>query len=747
MNGTPPKHIAFAMIASLIVPLTVAAAEPSAVPVSGSAYPEIPPDAVAGAGPFSIRGYHQHLFPDRQPMSVFHQRLEQLAKLDYNLVVFGLGSPGVSTITMHQDGTITPNGCDTSALRQLVRHAIELGLEPVFEMKFIGKQLPLLRELVKVHPQLVIDAENPATVLNAVYRLPDGRDAYSATALRLVEYLLDLYPPDHSPKYFHFGIDEFDADDMAALAASMDMSPPQCFAHCLNLGTDFVLKRNITPIIWGDVLLSPALAGVDHGITLPGFRRDARHLQEPGGAYHGAYKSQSVHLHTMVNFLRDRDKIIVADWHYQPSSIGEFPSVDYFLDIGFRDVWGCPWFDATNLRQFSRYAASRDCGGMVATAWNRAYSPEGNFGLQTILCNSAAYFHRPSINPPPTAETIYKIVGARGKSLADEKRTGIVVRDDLELTFRAPVGEAITPQNGLLLLSTMRQGAQVIKQTLRFDPATSELHGVVTLPADIPSTDVLQVSFGYTDSANGFLFTKHGRQGLMVVDRPPQLPAADHGVLLLGDFRNLPSSRSKFQFWLGGECAAPMAIVSPRKPSSKPSADALDVEWFDRLWVQPSEHLNQALTRGMRIEIDAKLIGKLPADDWAALLTKGSFSTGFRVLVRKDGRLMLQFANLDHGKPLAVLSASPLPRNEWVRVSLTYSPPNGQMPGEAVIRFNDHVEARRPVLIPMQAANALVGVGCEFTDPESGPIGKRRPNFPGLIRRLEISRLGDSDPL
>jgi len=90
-------------------------------------------------------------------------------------------------------------------------------------------------------------------------------------------------------------------------------------------------------------------------------------------------------MHTAVNRLRDRDKIIVADRRDRPSAIGEFPSVDFFRSIGFRDVWGCPWFDATNLRQFSRCAASRHCGGMLATAWNRAYAPEGDLGLQTIL--------------------------------------------------------------------------------------------------------------------------------------------------------------------------------------------------------------------------------------------------------------------------------------------------------------------------------------------------------------------------
>jgi len=101
-----------------------------------------------GANPFPIRGYHQHLYPDRQPMQVFHQRLEELKKYGYNMVVFGMGSPGKSTITMQADGSIAPNGCTTADLRGLVRRAVELKLEPVFQMKFIGKPLALLRGVI-----------------------------------------------------------------------------------------------------------------------------------------------------------------------------------------------------------------------------------------------------------------------------------------------------------------------------------------------------------------------------------------------------------------------------------------------------------------------------------------------------------------------------------------------------------------------------------------------------------------------
>lgn len=715
---------------------------PVAQPAPGSVYPEIPAAAVSRCQPFPVRGYHQHIFPERQPMAVFHERLEQLAELDYNLVVFGLGHSGAATITMYRDGTIAPNGCDTGALRALVAHAIDLGLEPVFEMKFIGKQLPLIRPLLEEHPGLVIDPENRSTVLNAAYRMPDGRDAYTATALRLIEYLLDLYPEQHAPKYFHLGIDEFDADDMATLAQTLGMTPPQAFAHCLNLGTDALLARGVTPIIWGDILLSAVLGGDEHGITLSAYRTpDPRHLVEPGRAYHGAYKSGKVSLHTMVNHLRDRDKVIVADWHYSPSSIGEFPSVDYFLGLGFKDVWGCPWFDATNMRQFSRYAASRGCGGMIATAWNVAYLPDERLRFLHILRNSAAYFLRPGLAPPAEVFPAYEMRGREGLSVADEKRTGMVARDDLTLTFQARVADGITPRDAVLLFMPPGRGAQAIESPLTFDPATRQLRARLSLPPDVATDRVWRLGYGYTDSVSGYFVHADCPQGFVVTHVPVQLPEVRAGTLLSGVFTDLADPGLKTTQWLAGECATILGSARSRKPGSGPRSEALDVECFDRLWAYPSTALNQKLAQGFRIEIEAKMTGRFSGNDYCALLTKGSFHTGFRVLVRKDGVLLLQFAGLAEGNPLWVHTKAPLPMDAWLDIVLTYRPPDEGEPGEAVICIGGVEQARQAITVAMPASSAVIGVGCEFTDPRAGPTGKRRPNFPGLVRRLRMSTL------
>jgi hypothetical protein len=672
-------------------------------------------------------------------MEVFHHRLEQLAHLKYNMVVFGLGHPGAATISMHKDWSITPNGCSTDDMRKLVAHAVALGLEPVFEMKFIGKQIPLLGDLLEEYPELVIDPKNRATVLNAAYRLPDGRDAYSATALALVGYLLDLYPKNRPPKYFHLGIDEFDADDMAVLAESLHMTPPQAFAHCLNLGTDYLLKRGVTPIVWGDTMLGKELGGPDSGITVPGFHPDPRLAEAPGGAYHASFKSGKVQLHTMVNNLRDRDKIIVADWHYSASASGEFPSMDYFQSIGFKDVWGCPWYDPTNLEQFTRYAASRNCGGMMATAWHMAYLPSQRMRLKFILWSSSAYFRKPGLVPPGPLPAAFTLVGDQGRSLANEKRTGLVFRNDLGLTFQAPVPTDVTPADAVLLLIPTGRNAVAVEQPLSFDPAKQTVSAHFTLSPEAAKEPLYQFSYGYADAATGFFLYRSYSQGFAVTDRAPQLPTAAPGVYLQGDFREIGDPAAGDPVWLAGSCSSPLGAARRKKTVGKPRPGGLDTAWIDRVWALPSAYLNEQLCQGMEIRIEAKMTDDFTGNDFCALFTKGSYATGFRILVRKDRHLLFQFAQLNEGNPLWVLSKAPLPMGEWVTITLAYHPPADGKPGEATIHFGDTEQARAPIPVAMRPSTAVIGIGCEFRpDPRQGPTGKLRPNFPGLIRSVTI---------
>jgi len=612
-------------------------------------------------------------------------------------------------------------------------------------MKFIGKQIPLLHELIAQYPGLVIDPKNRSTVLDATFRMPDGRDAYSATSLAMVDYLLEVYPAEHPAKYFFFGIDEFSSDDLAKLADKLGMSPAQAFAHCVNLGTDHVLARGVTPLVWGDTMLSSSLGTEQHGLTLPGYQPDERMAAQPGGAYHAVFgKGTDCSLQTMVNFLRDRDKIIVVDWHYQPSLTGEFPSVDYFQRVGFKDVWGAPWHDATNIRQFARYAASRGAGGMIATAWFDAHAPESRLLLHLIIGTSAAYFRDPAIAPPTALPARFDIRGRQPRSRDDEKSAGWIARTDRSLEFVAPVTERIVPVDGRLLITAAGQRGRPLETSLSYDSAQHALRGTCTLP-DSLSAAQYQVRYCYTDSATDYVYLKEDMQGFVVSDHAPKLPAtSDATMLLTGEFSDLQPADLKSTIWLGGTCAGPLGWAKPRGKSAAPRPGGLDTEWFDRIWFLPSQHLNDAVCRAMQIHVEAKMTGDFASDSYCALLTKGDFHTGFRILVGQDRGLLFQLGGLDleSGGPLSVrTSRGAISLDHWSDIDVVYVPPANGNAGRMEIRIDGRRLAGRRVEKPMSVSTAVIGIGCEFGSPLKGPYGKRRPNFPGLIRTVTVRTL------
>ncbi len=722
--------------------LLIGSAGLSGAPAGGAARGEL-------SGPFPIRGYHQHIFPDRQPMKVVHARLETLSRAGYNLVAFGMGSPAKSTIAMHEDGTITPNGCSTKELADLVAHAVDLGLEPVFEMKFIGKQLELLKGILKKHPGLVIDPRKRATVLDATYRLPDGRDAYAGASLALVDYLLSLYPADHPAKYFFLGIDEFSGDDMAELAERLGMSPAQAFAYCLNRGTDHLLAKGITPLVWGDTMLSPTLGTADHGLTLPGYRPDPRLTFRWGGAYHAIFGRSGDHgLHRMVNHLRDRDKIIVVDWHYAPSPSGEFPSVDYFQQLGFKDVWGAPWDNEVNIRQLTRYAAGRGCGGMLATAWHDAFTPEKALTLRFIIGTSAALFANPALEPAPTGPVQFTLTGMDPDSRDDEKRTGSILATERKLRFRAAIPEPIVAADARLLISAVAGSRSVTRVPLRFSRETGELTGQILLPESAATTQY-QLRFSYTDAATGYVYVKEDMQGFVVTDRLPEpRPPSDPSILLEGDFRRVTPADLLAGVWLQGTCSGPLGWARARgsESSERPRPGGLDLLWLDRVWVLPSAFLNATLARGMRLHLEARMAKDFAGKDYCALFTKGSFHTGFRVLVGHDRHLLFQFAGLDPaaGGPLWVKTPpGAVPLDRWVNIDLLYRPPAEDGPGLAEVVIDGKSVVARDLARPMPPSTAIIGIGCEFGNPTLGPNGKKRPNFPGSIRKVTIRALSE----
>ena len=294
-----------------------------------------------------------------------------------------------------------------------------------------------------------------------------------------------------------------------------------------------------------------------------------------------------------------------------------------------------------------------------------------------------------------------------------------------------------------MVTAASRRGSP-IEAALACNAEQRTLSGAFTLP-ETKRTEQYQVRFCYTDAATGYVYLKEDVQGFVVADSPPSRPAAaDPSVLLSGDFSGLDAAGLKAMTWLGGACAGPLGSAKPRKGKVKPRPGGLDMKAYDRVWFLPSDYLNRVLCDGMRIHVEAKMTGEFAGNSHCALFTKGSFHTGFRVLIGRDQHLLFQFAGLDpkSGGPLWVSTpARAVPLDRWTRIDLLYRPPSEDRPGQAEITIDGQRLAAKPVSKPMPVSTAVVGIGCEFRQPTNGPFGKLRPNFPGLIRKVSLRAL------
>jgi hypothetical protein len=692
---------------------------------------------------FKIRGVHQFLYPSLQQklnpgkpvFEQFNQRLKLLAKLDYNLVIFGMGNAYRTLLTVSTDGKVIIHGGTANDLRKLIKQAIKLNIEPVFGMKFIGKPNAMMKELGNKYPGLLVNPKSKNTIIDPTFKLPGVSSSYSGTYLKVIDFLTALYPKNHPPKYFLLGIDEFISSEMAMVAKKMQLSPPEAFAYCLDISTTHLLNKGITPIIWGDSLLSPTLGKTDHGITLPSYKPDPRLKLELGHSYYSTFKSKDYQLHQMVNFMQNRDKIIVADWHYRSSPTGEFPSVDYFQQVGFKDVWGATWNNMTNIQQFSRYAKKRQCGGMLATTWNN-YAINDQLKIKQILYNCSAYFHNPLL-PLPHSIPKFTITNQAGKELVNSSSTGLITVHNKKLYFNATIQPQISPKKMELLIISNSQKKQ-FRLPLNFN-RKKQLTGYFSIPANIIPPTRLRIEYGLVNANNELYYLYEGVAGFEYGKHKKIASSAPAKSLLYINFSQAKQTNLN-KLWASGKCSTPLTTQPKQGTAPILANGGINSSSVNGIWTEPV--INNFITKGFKLKIAAKMTGKFKGNSFCALLTQGNFYHGFRILIRKDQKLLFQFGGLGDNKPLWIWAEKPFPMNKWTNLEFTYIAPDSTKQGSLTIKIAGKYAGTTPLPKSMIIDNkSLLGIGCEPNgQPRAGKkLPMRRPNFPGLIKSVTIS--------
>ena len=699
-------------------------------------------------GPFRVRGFHVPFRPNTAPLADYLALFDELAEKGYNTVFLSTGSVGFSVFKMPELGVIKTDGVTAADFQTLISHARRRGLEPVLEIKLIGKQRAVLDELAKSLPGLLCAHEGQSRthdhqVINPDYVLPDGRDMFKAIVFPEIDYFLGLYGAD-KPKYFLLGIDEFSVDELDLCAKKKGSTAAALFADALNRITGHVLARGVTPIIWGDMLLSHRLAQPGHGVE--GFTHDPR-MNHPQFAYHAEFLSKrGVSVLTAMNSLRRRDEIVVADWQYGPGDPnGEFPSVDYFRKMGFKDVWGTTWYNQTGMRNFSRYAASKGCGGMIASTWHTFLAKDVKHLLPVILRNSIAYFKNPAF-PPPIEFIPLAITGEGAPKLAAENQPPLFQRPLQAISFQAQLPPGVIPIQPVLRV----QGA-LGRRTCLTDPVEvrmnylaqeRRLEAQIELPAKIDRLPLMFDTFmEFTCAENGYFVQSHQRNCFGIIGQsPPSAGRAAPDALFYADFSGLPAQAFQGGLVRAGGKFGGLVFIEPPKQPAQPQDGALDFRWMTAAYAYPPAGLWETIyAQGMRLGVEFRVGGGAQGNQFPTILGYGTFHSGFRLFFGPNNQVVLSIARGKDGfSGLQITCPHKPPAGRWTSLEMTLTPPDAHRRRTVSLRVGDTKAIVAELPIDIVKSECPLSLGVEF-DSLGKLADSKWKKFPGLLRKVELA--------
>ena len=255
-------------------------------------------------------------------------------------------------------------------------------------------------QLLKKYPELIIKGKmsTSSAIWNPLFRFPDGKDIYTTIIFPLIDRIIALYG-DKKPRFFHLGFDELDKAALKKLADKTGLSPEIIMANELNRISNYLLAKGITPIIWGDMFLSPKLAESNYGLKNVKINPNFRTMPSIHGGVDTKDFLGALDVVKSVDYITNKDKIIVFDWHYTNSTVdSSYPSIDFFQQLGFKNVIGTTWYNEPGIKAFSKYVKQKKGGGMIASFWHHVLpiSSKIDETYRKTINNSIIYYKNPA---------------------------------------------------------------------------------------------------------------------------------------------------------------------------------------------------------------------------------------------------------------------------------------------------------------------------------------------------------------
>ena len=144
-------------------------------------------------------------------------------------------------------------------------------------------------------------------------------------------------------------------------------SPADVLAYDINEIHKQVTNAGARAMLWGDLLIDPALDG-------------------------GNVNGEAGEVFRAVDRV-PRD-LLITDWHYTPAE--NYHSNEFFIEKGF-DVTGAVWFSMPGISAYTQHARQSGAGGMIMTTWCR---PDPTQLPLTSILYAAQCFTQPSVPCP-----------------------------------------------------------------------------------------------------------------------------------------------------------------------------------------------------------------------------------------------------------------------------------------------------------------------------------------------------------
>jgi hypothetical protein len=691
---------------------------------------------------FKIKAYMLQMATQSIPLKVIKKQVEIVADAGYNTIILQLCSTHRGSYQVTGPGEVKLRRCTKQQMMDLITYIRSLNLKVVIGVRAFTKSKGFCSGLAKKYPGIMTNPKTKTSFdkcLNPFYKFPDGRTAMEAVQLPVIDFAISLCG-DKKPDFILLANDEGTADSIHQLASKHGTTAPELYAWFLNTCSDYVIKKGITPIMWGDMFLSKRLGKPGHGVI--GFDHDSR-LLKAKGCFNAEFLSKKHSILTSMNYLKNKDKIIIADWHYSPRPGGEFPTVDYFQKMGFKSVWGVTWYKDENIAQFSRYAYKKGCGGMLSCSFHTAVNNNVRYLYPITVYNAVCYYNNPLYVPPKVKS--WHIETQNGVPVFNGKSTAFIQlqKPQGEFLFIATMPDSVKNASGYLELINSQEKLACLKAPFRYNKQKHEVTATFSLPLkkhSLPS--YYSVRYNIILDKPKYIIQKTFQDAIIVSNKPAvTLADTKPGAQLNLDFSAVSKHDMKNRVFKPSGTYSSYFYVDVTSKKAKPEAGVLNCSWANKSFIFPADGFwDDLMKSGTKMTLEFKLDKFAKRKGFTSIVSYGEYHGGILVMLDGKNNLTVQLRNKTEG-----ILRIKLPRvslGKWYTLKLMLSKPDSKEKRTLKIYLNG--KQKKNIVLrskPGKPPFNFITIGCSVGRPRENIANLGKSRFYGSIRKISYEPL------